>query len=106
MTASKAPVALPTAESEGALDRVRLPWGPTTLHDGELVAFENEGFLVHMDVAFPVKNTKNAQKAVKLLKEGKEKAVEKLIKRPAGRLRRPHVPRSADAGDDHRQAGD
>ena len=30
--------------------------GPKTLHDGELVRFENEGFVVHMDIAFPVKN--------------------------------------------------
>ncbi len=56
--------------------------GPTTLHDGEVVRFENEGFLVHMDIAFPVKNMKAAQKAVKDLKAGNEKAVEKLIAGP------------------------
>ncbi|HTY98071.1 MAG TPA: hypothetical protein VMB91_13585 [Solirubrobacteraceae bacterium] len=56
--------------------------GPTTLHDGEVVRFENEGFVVHMDVAFPVKNMRSAKKAVKDLKAGNEKAVEKLIAGP------------------------
>jgi hypothetical protein len=53
--------------------------GPTTLHDGEVVRFENEGFLVHMDFAFPVKNMKAAHTAVKDLRAGKEKALGKLI---------------------------
>jgi hypothetical protein len=56
--------------------------GPATLHDGELVRFENEGFVVHMDIALPVKNMKTAKKAVKDLLAGKEKAVEKLIVGP------------------------
>jgi hypothetical protein len=53
--------------------------GPTTLHDGELVRFENEGFVVHMDIAAPVKNMKAAKKLVKALKTGNEKAAGKLI---------------------------
>jgi hypothetical protein len=53
--------------------------GPSTLHDGELVRFENEGFLVHMDFAFPVKNRKDANKVVNALLTGKEKGLEKLI---------------------------
>ena len=56
--------------------------GPKTLHDGELVRFENEGFVVHMDIAFPVKNMKAANKAVKVLRAGNEKAVGKLIAGP------------------------
>jgi hypothetical protein len=56
--------------------------GPSTLHDGEVVRFENEGYLVHMDVAFPVKSRAMAQKAVKLLLAGKEKQLEKLIAGP------------------------
>ena len=56
--------------------------GPKTLHDGEVVRFENEGFLVHMDVAFPVKNMKAAKLAVKYLLAGKEKALGKLIAGP------------------------
>jgi hypothetical protein len=53
--------------------------GPTTLHDGELVRFENEGFLVHMDVAFPAKSLSDAKKIVKGLLAGKEKGLEKLV---------------------------
>jgi hypothetical protein len=56
--------------------------GPSTLKDGELVGFENEGFVVHMDIAFPVKNLKAAKKAVKALLAGNERAVGKLIAGP------------------------
>jgi hypothetical protein len=52
--------------------------GPSMLHDGELVRFENEGFLVHMDLAFPVKNHATAKLLIKALLAGKQKQVEKL----------------------------
>jgi len=52
--------------------------GPTKLHDGEVVRFENEGFLVHMDIAFPVKSKADAKKAVHDLLTGHEKDLEKL----------------------------
>ena len=52
--------------------------GPTTLHDGELVRFENEGFLIHMDIAIPVKSRSAAKQVVKDLLSGKEKGIEKL----------------------------
>ena len=78
VTASAAPVALPTPQA--TIRSIEFGFrGPSTLHDGELVRFENEGFLVHMDVAFPVKNMKAARQAVKDLLAGKEKAVGKLI---------------------------
>jgi hypothetical protein len=56
--------------------------GPSTLTDGELVRFENEGFLVHMDIAFPVKSMKDAKAAVKALLAGKEKDLQKLLAGP------------------------
>lgn len=56
--------------------------GPKTLHVGELVRFENEGFVVHMDLAFPTKSRKAAQKIVKALLTGHEKGLEKLITGP------------------------
>jgi hypothetical protein len=56
--------------------------GPTTLKSGELVRFENEGFLVHMDIAFPVKSMKDAKAAVKALLAGKEKGLQKLLAGP------------------------
>jgi hypothetical protein len=46
--------------------------GPGTLHDGELVRFENSGFLVHMIIALGVKNAKTAATVTTLLKAGKD----------------------------------
>ncbi len=81
VTAAVSPVALPTPEA--TIRSIEFGFrGPSTLHDGELVRFENEGFLVHMDVAAPVKNMKAARQAIKDLLAGKEKAVEKLISGP------------------------
>jgi uncharacterized cupredoxin-like copper-binding protein len=81
VTTAKAPVALPAPQAtERAIDFGFT--GPSTLKDGEVVGFENEGFVVHMNVAFPVKNLKAAKKAVKLLKAGNEKAIGKLIAGP------------------------
>ncbi len=81
VTASAAPVALPTPQA--TIRSIEFGFrGPSTLHDGELVRFENEGFLVHMDVAAPVKNMKAARQAIKDLLAGKEKAVGKLIVGP------------------------
>ena len=53
--------------------------GPSTLHDGELVRFENEGYVVHMDLAIPTSSRASAQKAVKALLAGNEKSFEKLV---------------------------
>jgi len=81
VTAAASPVALPAPEA--TIRSIEFGFqGPSTLHDGELVRFENEGFLVHMDVAAPVKNMKAAKQAVKDLLAGKEKAVGKLISGP------------------------
>jgi hypothetical protein len=81
VTAAASPVALPTPEA--TIRSIEFGFrGPSTLHDGELVRFENEGFLVHMDIAAPVKNMKAARQAIKDLLAGKEKAVEKLIAGP------------------------
>jgi hypothetical protein len=78
VTASPAPAALPKAQAvEKTIDFGFR--GPTTLKVGELVRFENEGFLVHMNVVFPVKSKKSANLAVRLLKAGKERAVFKLV---------------------------
>jgi hypothetical protein len=81
VTAAASPAALPAPEA--TIRSIEFGFrGPSTLHDGELVRFENEGFLVHMDVAAPVKNMKAAKQAVKDLLAGKEKAVGKLISGP------------------------
>ena len=56
--------------------------GPTTLHDGELLRAENDGFLVHMDAFGRTKNLADAQKAVALLRAGKDNAAGKLLQGP------------------------
>ena len=78
IAAAASPVALPTPQA--TIRSIEFGFrGPATLHDGELVRFENEGFLVHMDFAFPVKSKKAAKKVVKALQAGKEKGLEKFI---------------------------
>jgi hypothetical protein len=52
--------------------------GPRTLHDGDLVRFENDGFVVHMIVATEARNKAAAAQIVKLLKAGKDRPVRKL----------------------------
>jgi hypothetical protein len=77
VSAAAAPVALPTPQA--TIRSIEFGFrGPKTLHDGELVRFENEGFLVHMDIAFPVKSKLAAAKVVKALLTGKEKGLQKL----------------------------
>jgi len=52
--------------------------GPGTLHNGDLVRFGNDGFLVHMMVAARGANLAGAQKIAKLLKEGKNGQAQQL----------------------------
>jgi hypothetical protein len=78
VAAATSPATLPTPQA--TIRSIEFGFrGPSTLHDGELVRFENEGFLVHMDVAFPAKSEKAAKQIVKGLLTGKEKGLEKLV---------------------------
>ena len=78
VAAASSPVSLPAPQA--TIRSIEFGFrGPTTLRDGELERFENEGFLVHMNFAFPVKNVKAAKQAVKLLLAGKEKPLHKLV---------------------------
>ncbi len=78
VAAAKAPVALPTPEA--TIRSIEFGFrGPATLHDGELVRFENEGFLVHMNFALKVKSMRAAKQLVKDMLAGNEKASGKLI---------------------------
>ncbi|HME02321.1 MAG TPA: hypothetical protein VKG38_04750 [Solirubrobacteraceae bacterium] len=77
VTAAASPLALATPQA--TIRSIEFGFtGPTTLHDGELVRFENEGFLIHMDIAIPVKSHSAAKQVVKDLLSGKEKGIEKL----------------------------
>jgi hypothetical protein len=84
VTPSAAPAALPAAQA--TIRSIEFGFkGPSTLKVGEVVRFENEGFLVHMDIAFPMKSRKAALKGLVDFKLGKEKALGKLIAgRPFG----------------------
>ncbi len=81
VTAASAPVALPAPQATERTIEFGFR-GPSTLRDGELVRFENEGWLVHMDFAFPVKSRKAAQQVVSDLLAGKERQAGKLIAGP------------------------
>jgi hypothetical protein len=52
--------------------------GPSRLRDGELVRFQNEGFVVHMILYIGVKNRADARKVTSLLLAGKDKAAMKV----------------------------
>jgi hypothetical protein len=52
--------------------------GPGTLHNGELVRFGNDGFLVHMIVAARGASRAGANKIAKLLKAGKDGTAQHL----------------------------
>lgn len=81
VTAAASPVPLPAPEATIRSAEFGFQ-GPSTLHDGELVRFENEGYLVHMNLAAPVKNMKAAKQVVKDLLANRQKAFEKLIVGP------------------------
>jgi hypothetical protein len=52
--------------------------GPGVLHDGALVRFANQGFLVHMIVAARARNLAGAREIARLLKAGKDGRAQKL----------------------------
>ncbi|HWF31522.1 MAG TPA: hypothetical protein VG188_03080 [Solirubrobacteraceae bacterium] len=81
VAASPAPAALPVAQATEKTIEYGFR-GPSVLHVGELVRFENEGYLVHMDFALAVKSKKAALKVVKGLSTGHEKGLEKLASGP------------------------
>jgi hypothetical protein len=81
VAASPAPAALPAAQAtEKTIDFGFR--GPSVLHVGELVRFENEGNLVHMNIGFAVKGKKGAKAVVKGLATGREKGLQKFAAGP------------------------
>jgi len=75
---SAAPAAMPAAQA--TVRTIEFGFrGPAVLHEGELVNFTNEGFLVHMDVGFRAKSKNAARKLASALVRGKEKQAGKLI---------------------------
>jgi hypothetical protein len=78
VTSAAAPATLPPAAA--TVRSIEFAFrGPSTLKDGELVRFENEGWLVHMDLAFPVTSRATAEQTVKALLAGNAKKLQKLV---------------------------
>jgi hypothetical protein len=76
-----APAALP--KPQATIRSIEFDFrGPRTLHEGELVRFENEGFLVHMDLAFPVTSKAAAKQVAHGMLTGRQKGLGKLLAGP------------------------
>jgi hypothetical protein len=52
--------------------------GPSVIHDGETILWQNQGFLVHMIIGTQAKNLTQAKQIAALLKAGKDNAAQKL----------------------------
>src|SRR5690349_3228466 len=77
ITKSSSPATLPAPKA--TVSSVEFSFrGPGILHNGDLVRFGNDGFLVHMIVAFRGASLAGAQKIAKLLKEGKNGKAQRL----------------------------
>jgi hypothetical protein len=81
VAASTSPVALPAPQAQEKTIDFGFK-GPSTLKVGELVGWEDGGYLVHMNLAFPVKNKAAAAKVIAGLKSGHEKGIGKLVTGP------------------------
>lgn len=81
VTTSSSPASLP--KPQATVRSIDFDFrGPTTLRDGELVRFLNEGYVAHMDIAFPVGSKSDATKVANALLSGHEKGLKKLITGP------------------------
>jgi len=84
VTQSAAPASLPKPQATIASIDFGFT-GPKTLHDGELVAFVNDGFVVHMDVWEKVKSMADAKLLVKgLLANSSQRKLGKYITAEGG----------------------
>lgn len=81
VSAAAAPAALP--KPQATIRSIDFDFrGPRTLHEGELVRFVNDGFLVHMDLAFPVKSKGAAKRVAHGMLTGRQKGLGKLFAGP------------------------
>ncbi len=81
VTQSSSPASLP--KSQATVTSIEFGFrGPTTLHDGELVSFHNEGHLIHMFQAAQVANTENATLAEAQLQAGNTNAAKQYVTAP------------------------
>jgi hypothetical protein len=80
VTQSSSPAALPNAAATETSIEFGFR-GPTVLHDGTIVRAQNGGYLVHMNIAFGVKNAAVGRQVMALLRAGKDGKAMKLANR-------------------------
>jgi hypothetical protein len=81
VTANSAPASLAKPTATVATQEFRFT-GPQTLRDGELVRYENDGYLYHMVIALPAKNKASAEDLNAALLQGNQKKANKLVAGP------------------------
>ena len=75
----RAPQPLPLPRPGATISAIDFAFrGPSTLHDGELVRFQNSGFLVHPIQGIGVKNARTARRLTALLRAANDKEAPKL----------------------------
>jgi hypothetical protein len=78
ITESAQPASLPAASA--TISAIEFGFrGPSTLHDGELVRFQNDGFLVHMIIGLRARNGADARQIAELLLAGKDAKAGHLV---------------------------
>ncbi len=77
VTANASPATLAKPQATISTEEFRFT-GPPVLHNGELVRFENNGYLYHMIIAIPVQNKAGAETLSADLHAGKDNKAEKL----------------------------
>jgi hypothetical protein len=77
IAAAPSPAALPAPQATEKTIEFGFK-GPKVLHVGELVRFENEGYLVHMDAGIGAKSAKAAARIAAGLAVGQEKGLQKF----------------------------
>lgn len=78
VTANPSPATLAKPQATEASEEFRFT-GPARLHDGELVRFENNGYLYHMIIAIPTKSKAKAKLLSAALLANNQKAANKLF---------------------------
>jgi hypothetical protein len=78
VTANPAPAGLAKPQATVTAEEFRFT-GPSKLHDGQVVRFQNAGYLYHMVIALPVKDRKTARALTADLLAGKDGKAQKLV---------------------------
>lgn len=78
VTANSAPATLAKPNATVGTEEFRFT-GPATLHNGQLVRYENDGYLYHMVIALPAKNKAAATALDAALLAGNQKKANKLV---------------------------